>query len=248
MSEEQESSVLFSLKELMSLEEERIKSEEEERRAAAAAAEQARLEAEQRARAEEAARLAAEEEHRRVEDQRAREQAARLQAIQQAELLKAQQEAEQQARMQAMAAQQQHEQRLAALKHDKAKKRLRWALIGGITVVLLGGSGAGFLVYRGWQRQKVEMEAAEERERLAREEAARKEQELKDKLAEVQLLRDKLAAAPTPEEKEELLRQLQAKENEANAIRGRGRGGPATKKDDTPKKTCRPGDPLCSDI
>jgi colicin import membrane protein len=247
MSEEQESSVLFSLKELMSIEEERIRSEEEEAKAQKAAAEQARLEAEQRAREEEAARLAAEEERRRLEEQRAREEAARLQAIQQAEMLKAQQEAEQHARMAAMTAQQEHERALATITQDRSKKRLRIALIVGAIVVVLGGSTIGYFVYQGWQQNLAEKRAAEERERLAREEAARKEKELKDKLAEIQSLRDKLAAAPTPEEKAELMRKLDKAETEAAGMRRPGYL-PTKKGGDTPKPKCRPGDPLCSDI
>ena len=62
MSEQKESSVLFSLKELMNLEEDRIRSEEADRAAQAAAAEQARLEAERTAREAEEARIRAEEE------------------------------------------------------------------------------------------------------------------------------------------------------------------------------------------
>ena len=51
MSEQKESSVLFSLKELMNLEEDRIKQEEETKRAQAEAAERSRLDAERRAEA-----------------------------------------------------------------------------------------------------------------------------------------------------------------------------------------------------
>ena len=59
MSEQKESSVLFSLKELMNLEEDRIKQEEETKRATAEAAERARLDSERRSRDEEEARIRA---------------------------------------------------------------------------------------------------------------------------------------------------------------------------------------------
>ena len=62
MSEQKESSVLFSLKELMNLEEDRIKTEETSKAEAARRAEQERVETERRKQEEEAARLHAEEE------------------------------------------------------------------------------------------------------------------------------------------------------------------------------------------
>jgi colicin import membrane protein len=115
MSEQKESSVLFSLKELMNLEEDRIKNEEADRTAAANAAEKARADAELAARNAEESRIRAEEERRRVDEQRTREEAARLDAIRTAEIEKARIEAEQRARMEAMAAQQQHERSLAVI-------------------------------------------------------------------------------------------------------------------------------------
>src|SRR5262249_8905863 len=125
MSEQKESSVLFSLKELMSLEEDRIRSEEADRAAAAAAAERARVEAEQRAREAEEARIRAEEERRRSEEQRMREEAARLDAIKHGEIEEARVEAEQRARLDAMSAQQHHERHLAAIQGDEQKHKLR---------------------------------------------------------------------------------------------------------------------------
>ena len=81
MAEQKESSVLFSLKELMNLEENRIKEEEAEKaaRARAEAERKAREDAERRA-AEER-RLREEEEARRGEEQRKREELARVEAI-----------------------------------------------------------------------------------------------------------------------------------------------------------------------
>ena len=60
MAEQKESSVLFSLKELMNLEEDRIRQEESARKAKQEAELQARLDAERRQREEEEARLAIE--------------------------------------------------------------------------------------------------------------------------------------------------------------------------------------------
>src|SRR5215467_7664113 len=99
MSEQKESSVLFSLKELMNLEEDRIKNEEAEKAAASAAAEKARADAGLVAREAEEARIRAEEERRRMEEARAREEAARLEAIRHAEVEKARVDAENRARL-----------------------------------------------------------------------------------------------------------------------------------------------------
>ena len=83
MSEQKESSVLFSLKELMNLEEDRIKTEETSKAEQARQAEQARLDAERAAREAEEARIHAENEKRRLEESRQREETARLEAIRQ---------------------------------------------------------------------------------------------------------------------------------------------------------------------
>ena len=66
MSEQKESSVLFSLKELMNLEEDRIEQEENEEKRKADAAERARQEEARRAEDAQQARLQAEEEKRRM--------------------------------------------------------------------------------------------------------------------------------------------------------------------------------------
>ena len=84
MSEQKESSVLFSLKELMSLEEDRIKQEDDAKAAAIAAEAQAKADAERRAREEEEARIQAEENRRLNEERRAREEAEATSHIQDA--------------------------------------------------------------------------------------------------------------------------------------------------------------------
>ena len=123
MSEQKESSVLFSLKELMNLEEDRIKQEEETKRAQAEAAERSRLDAERRAREEEEARIRAEENRRRTEEARSREENARLEALRLAEVEKARVEAEQRARMEAMAVPLDDGVRLGGVEHHKPTPR-----------------------------------------------------------------------------------------------------------------------------
>ncbi len=195
MSEQKESSVLFSLKELMNLEEDRIKNEEADRAAAASAAEKARADAELAARNAEESRIRAEEERRRLEEQRAREEAARLEAIRTAEIEKARVEAEQRARMEAMAAQQQHERSLAVIQQDQGKKKLRNMLIaGGVAVAVLGGGG-GYLAYQNSVKQQQELQAAAEQSRLAQEEKKKLEASMAEQQRKVDSLISQLSSA-----------------------------------------------------
>lgn len=248
MSEDEESSVLFSLKELMSIEEDRIKSEDDEKEAAEAAAEQARIQAEQQARAEEAARIQAEEERRMQEEARAREEAARVQAIHQAEMAKAQAEAEQQARMQQMAAQQEHERKLARLDQDVTKKRLRNGVMALVAVLIIGGGVGGFMWYSNLQEQQRQLVAAQLKAEKARQDAEKKEQELKEQLAVIAKLQADLANAADPEKIKELQQKLKDAQGAANKIRSGGarrRPGGGKKPGGAAKPACPPGDPLC---
>jgi colicin import membrane protein len=144
----QETSALFSLSELMRLEQNRIAEEEEQRTARVLAEENARREAERLAREQERVRQKLEEDRRREETEREREHAARLEAIREAEVLRVRVEAEQRARLEAQSAQQQHEQKLLALQTDAGKRKLsralRWtvglsaALIVSVVAVYFG--------------------------------------------------------------------------------------------------------------
>lgn len=247
MAEQKESSVLFSLKELMGLEEDRIREEEAQKEAAAKAAHEAQLAAERAAREAEEARLRAEEEERQREDQRRKEEAARLEAIRHAEVEKARAEAEHQARLATVAAQQQHEAAMAALNQDRHKKRLQ-IMVGVIGGLLLIGGVSGVVLY---QQAKAESE-----KRAAVEAAQRKEAE--DKLERLQRefevaarkeaeLSRSLASAKDEAEKIRLQAELdEAKKKKAQAGGGiRTGGGGATKSGGASKPACNPNDPLC---
>jgi colicin import membrane protein len=247
MSEQKESSVLFSLKELMNLEEDRIKTEETSKAEAARRAEQERLDAERRQRDEEQARLAAEEEKRRVEDARAREEAARLEAIRQAEIERAKVEAERQAQLAAMSAQQQHERQLEALKSDEGKKKLRNTLIGvGVFVPLLA-IGAGVMVYNSNQEKKAQIAAQQAEAAKLAEERAKLEARLKENEGKTANLQAMLENEKDEKKRLELQKQIDDAKNEAKQI-GRGIGGPrpASGAAGPPKPcNCDPADPLC---
>lgn len=254
MAEQKESSVLFSLKELMSLEEDRIKQEEDDRKRKEQAEQQARLDAERRAREAEEARMRAEEERRRQEEQRGREEQARLEAIRHAEIEKARHEAEQQARLRAMQQQQDHERQVLALSQDKHKKKLTYIAVGIGAVLVFGGIGGGYAFYSSAQEAK-RIQA------LKDEEIRQKEQQLSKLMAELKAQNDAVAeaqaaAANAKSDAERAAAQAKlakaqedARKTQANiaAVRTTG-GAKAGGGGGTPRPacTCQAGDPLCS--
>lgn len=251
MSEQKESSVLFSLKELMNLEEDRIRGEEEAKAAQVRAEEEARRAAERAAQDAQESRLRAEEERRRAEEQRQREEAARLEAIRQAEVEKARLEAEQQARMQAMAAQQQHERQLEVIRTDKGKKNLRNGLIGLVVAVLAIGTVVGVMVNKSNEEARsrqafLEKQAADEK--AAREQL---ETKLNEQSKNVKDIQAKLDAAKDETTKAKLQAELAAaKDAEESTKKALGKGPAAAgggDKPPTPKAacTCKSTDPLC---
>jgi colicin import membrane protein len=247
MSEQKESSVLFSLKELMSLEEDRIRSEEAEKAAATAAAEKARAEAERQAREAEEARIQAEEQRRRMEEQRSREENARLEAIRQAEIEKARVEAEQRARLEAMAAQQQHEHKLAQLTHDESKKKLRKTLLAIAIAVPVIGIGAGYLAYTSSQETKAKIAAQEAEGRRLAEEKAKLDAQLKEQAAKVEGLLNQLSSAKDEATRLALQKQIEEAQEKQKTLRSGGGGAkPASGGGAATKCNCQPGDPLCS--
>jgi colicin import membrane protein len=254
MSEQKESSVLFSLKELMNLEEDRIRGEEADKSAQIAAQEEARRAAEAAARNAEEARIRAEEERRRAEEQRSREEAARLDAIRHAEVEKARLEAEQQARLAAMASQQQHERQLAVINTDKKNTRFRNILIGTIAAVLVVGGVAGFMVNKANEESKAKIAAAEQAKREQEAETNKLKAQLDDQAAKVKNLQSAMENEKDEHKKKLLQAQLEAaKEEEADIGKklggGRPAGGPAAGGDKPPPPkaacTCKSTDPLC---
>jgi colicin import membrane protein len=249
MSEEQESSVLFSLKELMSIEEDRIQTEEEQRQDVVRAEEAARLAQEQSARVAEEARVQAEEERRRQDEQRQREGAARLVAIEQAEMAKAHAETENKARIDAMAAQQEHERKLVALRQDKIKKRLQFFAIGLVVLVIAGGGIGGYMWMRNLQEQQVALQQQQEQIKRQKEnlEKERREREEQDK--KIAELTSQLGKASSPEEFAKLKAELDAARKAGvqggrpGVIRFRPGGGGKKPRPTSPG--CAPGDPLC---
>lgn len=170
--EKRENSVLFSLRELQKIEEDRVSEEE----AATRAAEEAKIRAQMEA--ERAKREAEEAERRRIEDEERRkvEEAERLRREEQMRL----QEAETRARIQAQAAieQQRVQQELEIRRVEASKKRPTTLIaIAGVLVVLVG-----LLIY--WVVQKQAAEEKARKEAAAKAEEADKERKAKEEEAE----------------------------------------------------------------
>ena len=154
--EPRQSSVLFSLQELMSLEKVRVEEEREALQRDSDARERARREREaQEAAAHEAewrARAAEEAEH----DRRAREEATRLDALRLAAVERARIEVLHAARATETKLANEHQERLVALGRDAEKRKLRRGLIV-LSVVSVAALGAALGVYFG----KIRPEGAE---------------------------------------------------------------------------------------
>lgn len=253
MAEQKESSVLFSLKELMNLEEDRIRQEDDDKRKRAEAEEQARLDADRRAREAEEARASAEQERRRQEEQRQREETARLEAIRQGEVERARHDAENQARLRAMQQQQDHERQLAALSQDKKKKQLVYLVVGIGALLIFGGVGGGYALYSS-QKEAERVQALKDKE------IAEKNATVERLMAELKKQQEEMVAAQAAitnakDDKERALAQAKlaaAQEQQRKlqgslaAVRQGGTSKPSTPNTPKPACTCQAGDPLCS--
>jgi len=189
-SKTKESSVLFSLSELMQLEKERERREREE--AEKQAENEAKL-AEERAvqEREEAARAAsAREEEARIHAQREREERARLDAIRDAEMERARAQAENEARLRELASAQRHERELAEI---GASRKHRRAKIFAMILSVLIAACVAIAVVIVWQKEK-------------------QAQALRDQIAametEQQRLHRELAQASSPAERDSLLQRI----------------------------------------
>lgn len=144
MSTTNDTSVLFSINQLVNDYETRLLEEQAEAARMAEAEERARIEAARIAREEEA-RKAHEANMRRIAEESAkREEAARLEAIRLAAIERARIEAERQAQIEMQVKMREHELALEALRADEKKKKLErsirfGAVAGGILIVGLVG-------------------------------------------------------------------------------------------------------------
>jgi len=197
MSEQNESSVLFNLRELMSLEEERINTEEADAKAVAEAEARRKAEEEARRKAEEEFRLKQERDAQLAEERRIRDEEERRIREREEAALRVRLESEQRARLEEQTRQLGHEEKLKQIEAQR-RKGLHPAVLAA-AIVLLIGAGAG--VYFGVivpQQQKAE-QARIAAQKLAEETASAKQR--------------------AEDEKRRLASELEAKGAEADDIR-----------------------------
>jgi len=251
MAEKRENSVLFSLRELRQIEDDRIKQEELDARAREEAARRAREDAEQRAvaEAERQRREAEEAERRRVDEEqrRTREDQLRLD------------EAERRARVEGQM--KLEEQRLkmeleAKVTMGSHKKPTVLIAVSVLLFLVVGGLGV-FLYVQHQEQQKTLQEKRAQQAALL--EAEKQLGLLKQNQAEQDVLLQQLTAAKSKEEADRIAAEIARKKQQAAEIEARmreaqNRGkshGAGRPRDDRPKDTgikklnCDPSDPLC---
>lgn len=178
-----ETSVLVSLRELVSLEDERLAEEEEARRRAEAEAERERRDALEQAQAAEEARRLAEEQARVARARAQAEQEARLAAIAQAELERARVEARAVAAQAARETELAHERALAERANEQQKTRLKLWGVGVLLAAVLGAGGLGIMAMMPSETTEDPRIAQLEREQA---------ELLKDRLAALDALHERL--------------------------------------------------------
>ena len=248
MSTQKESSVLFSLHELMDLERERIEAERAERERTIQAVAEATAAEERRKIEAEYARARAVEDAKRSELERERAESARLEAMKLAEIHRAKADADHWAKLEAARQEHEHVLRLQALRSDKGKQRLLYGVIGAVGL-LVASAVAGALVLK---QSKEEAETA----RLA---AAANKREHDTLVAEAERLRQeqdvlaqKYAAAKSETDRITLQKEKERIRAEEVRIAGEIHKHPTAAVVDSkpaPKAkacTCPPGDPLCA--
>ena len=253
MAERKESSVLFSLRELRSIEEERIAEEESARRRAEEERRRAVEEAERRAREEEDARRAAVEETER----RGREEVERRHREERLRV----EEAERRMRVEAQAnLEQQRMAKEMELRTLEVQRKRPTGLIAIAAILLLAVGGLGFLAYT-----KIQESEQKDKQLAALQEQMNKTSgEVNGLAAKLQTDLEAIRAAKTEEERkaaeakaEETKRKLAEKQQALENLKMRARdkqssGGASEgrsrepKRDDkTIKTNCDPNDPLC---
>ncbi|NUP06161.1 MAG: hypothetical protein HOW73_08895 [Polyangiaceae bacterium] len=184
-----ESSVMFSLRELMSLESDRIEDERAQEERARIEAQRAKMEAELRLAAAEEARRRAEAERALAEEGRKREEAARLEAIRLGELERARLEALEQSRLQQLEVEHKHAAEILRLKGDRDRVRLKRSIVT-ITIGTVVFAAAGIGYYVGVLRPRMEAEQRALADRSAQLDKERKARA--DDLAELDAERSRL--------------------------------------------------------
>jgi colicin import membrane protein len=221
-----ENSVLFSLRELRRIEDDRVKKEQEAARAKAEAERQAREAAERAAREAEERRIRDEQERVRLakEEEEGRQREGHLRV----------QEAERRARVEGEMRINEERMRLE-MQHKKKHSPVKAVVTVAAVLVLIGG-GIGYKMYSDHQKELATERA--EKERIAAQ--ARKERaELEAKLVGIEKnMNDQLARAKTEEERQRI--RIAAAEAKAAAQGSRPTRTHGSAKTEPEKKTVVP--------
>jgi colicin import membrane protein len=251
-----ESSVEFSLNQLMEIEADRARKEEAARMAKADEEARAAAETERLAREAEEARIAAEEQKRRDDEARKREEEARLAAMHAAEVEKARLDADNAARLEQMKASQHHEREKLAISQDEEKKKLK-KLTGQISIALVAvallGGGVAFKINSDKKAQEIryaeELRQAQEQIASFQRKLADQEGIVAQKVAALAAAKDEVERAAAQAALDKAQKAVAETKGAIEKIAPKAGGAKAGGSKAGAAKAacnCQPGDPLCS--
>jgi len=233
-----ESSVVFSIEELMRIEKERIAEEQ----AAALAMERAEIER-QEARERQAEEAEIERDKvRRLEKFRQLGEEARLEGIKNAQIEKARREFQHRAHMEMLAAELAHEERIAAVTNDGSKRNLKRIAAFAVGCLLVFAVGGGLLWARASSRMDAEAANLASQTQAVQAERDRLKRDLDEKDRKVRDLEYQLETTPNAADRADISNRLnQAKKDSDDTRRQMGPRNWGVK----PPCACPPGDPMC---
>lgn len=240
--------MLFTLRELMSLEEQRILGEKSAEEAQRAEALRKKTEAEFRIAAETEAKRRAQEERRRADEAALREEQARLEAVRIATIERARLEAAAAAQQAEMAQRHQHEQALHRLRADGERHALRRGFVIVLTLTSFAAVGGAYLHFGVLQpRREAERARLEAVAQSERAEADRS----RDAVTSLQREADDLAARLEAERKAKeaaLARAAAAASASAKASGSTRIVTPPPLPTVREPEPCNPKDPMCGSL
>ncbi len=251
-----ESSVEFSLNQLMEIESDRARKEENAKVLQAADQARAQAEVELRTREAEELRIATEDQKRREEEQKRREADARVAAVREGEVEKARLDADNAARLEQMKVSQDHERKKLLISQDEEKQKLRKIAglisIALVAVALVGGIGA-FKLHSAKQadelRHAEELRAANEQISSFQRKLAEQEGVLAQKVAAFGAAKDEVERNAAAEALRKAQEEVNKTKENISAVKfGKGKVPVPGKAVSKKTNNCAPGDPLCSSI
>jgi colicin import membrane protein len=243
-----DSSLMFSIDELMAVEQQRVVEERADEQKRVAEAEHARHLAEERERRANEARTRAERLRAAEHDARLQEHRARIAALRDAEVQRVVLETEKNARAQQHDAERQHQERMAELRVDEKNRSLKAILIGGALMALAGIAITGGLVHHNGELRSAENASLRRQLVASRQKFADAQRGVDQRGRELERMQAELGSHK---------RALRAKGDEVQRLKsllaakpGVVHAPPPVRRPKPPPLSCkgREGDPLCSDI